>query len=178
MHDDVCRHRIGKAEVIGGRDAVDEHAGLVAPRQRVDDGSGIGIGRLAGQAVGPWLVVEPARDAADLLAARQPVKRLVDSLARAEVEEIDRRLGPEGGGLLHPIKDVRFQIQGIPAHRHFLCQKHIYGVRAERLVGSDQNYHASQMRDNSRPLIRTARPSGHTSVAARSSPPPAYLAGA
>lgn len=53
MHDDVRGHRIGEAEVIGGSDAVDQHAGLVAPRQRVDDGAGIWIGRLAGQAVGP-----------------------------------------------------------------------------------------------------------------------------
>jgi len=126
MHDDVRGHRIGKAEVIGGRDAVDEHAGLVAPRQRVDHGAGIGIGQFAGQAVDPGLVVESARDAADLLAARQPVKRLVDSLARPEIEEIDGRPGAEGGSLLHPTKDVRFQTQGIPTHRRFLCQKYIY----------------------------------------------------
>ncbi|AJP73729.1 hypothetical protein TS85_20885 [Sphingomonas hengshuiensis] len=109
MHDDVRGHRVGKAEVIGGRDAVDEHAGLVAPRQRVDDGAGVWIGGLTGQAVSPGLVVESARDAADLLAARQPVQRLVDSLARPVIEEIDGRPGTEGGSLLHPTKDVRFR---------------------------------------------------------------------
>ncbi len=91
MHDDAGRYGIGETKIVGGGHAIDQDAGLVAARQRIDDGTRIRVRCLAREAVECRFVIEAARDSAHVAIAGQAVEHLIDGVARTQVEEILRR---------------------------------------------------------------------------------------
>jgi hypothetical protein len=60
MDHDLCRYCIGTCQVVGGGQAVDEHAKLFAPRDRIDHCARIGWRRLACQLIVAGRVVQTA----------------------------------------------------------------------------------------------------------------------
>jgi len=68
---------------------VDQHAGLVASGESIDDLSIVGHGRPLRQAVDPRNVVQPAIDSAKLARVDEALQNLVHGVAVAEVKEIE-----------------------------------------------------------------------------------------
>jgi hypothetical protein len=69
VHDNARGDRGGEAEVIGGRQAVHQHAHLVPSRHRVQHVPVVGCAGLPGKGVRAGHVVQPPIDPAELAAA-------------------------------------------------------------------------------------------------------------
>ena len=116
MDHDACRHRIGEAEVIRRRDPIDDHAVLVAAGQSIDDSAGIGTSGLGGQRVEARLVIETTRDTPDIARSGKAMERLINGVARAEVNEIDRRPDTERRLVGHAHCDSGLEIEPGATH--------------------------------------------------------------
>jgi hypothetical protein len=91
MHHDFGRNCVSQAQIVRCGHAIDKHPGLVASRDSVDDRARVGgIGSL-GKLVEARLIVEPAINSPEASAFRQPLQRLIDGIARGEIDEITGR---------------------------------------------------------------------------------------
>lgn len=62
------------------------------------------------------LVIETARDGPDVTCTGEAVERLIDGVARAEVDEINRRPDSEGRVVRHALCDGGLEIEPWAAH--------------------------------------------------------------
>jgi hypothetical protein len=91
MDDDASRDGIGESEIVGCGYAIDKDTGLVPASQRIDNGARIGVRGLAREGVEFRLVIEAAGNPANVAIAGQSMERLIDGVARAEIEKVLRR---------------------------------------------------------------------------------------
>jgi hypothetical protein len=107
---------IRQAEVIRRGHAIDQHADLVAAAERLDHGARIWRIGFLRQLVEAGPVIEPAIDPAQLLRRSQSLERLVDSVARAEVEEVRWRPRLAWHIALDPLQDGSFEVGLLVGH--------------------------------------------------------------
>jgi len=91
MNDHVRRNRSRQTEIVRGSEAVDKHSDLVAPCESVNDLPIVGDRWSFRQVVGPGRVVQPPVDPSELPCQDKTLKRLINGVSTAEVEEVHRR---------------------------------------------------------------------------------------
>jgi hypothetical protein len=107
MDDDLRRHRVGEAEIVGGGHAIDEDANLVAARHGVDHRLWAGGIGLVGQFIMRRLVIEAAVDPAQFAGLAEPLESLIDCVSPPEIEKIAGR--PDAARHGCAIEDGGFQ---------------------------------------------------------------------
>jgi hypothetical protein len=91
VHDDPGWNGVGKAEIIGGGHAIDEHSDLIPASDSVDDRAGVGRVRLLEQAVETRTVIKSVADPAHAPCAYESLQCLVDGVTSGEVQKVHRR---------------------------------------------------------------------------------------
>jgi hypothetical protein len=113
VNDDMGGNGIGKTELVCRRETDHQNSDLIAPRDGVDDRRVIGSGGFSGEAAHGGHVIESTIDAPDVVRPREPLKRLVDASAGAEVKKVHRRPDDEWLSRAHPAEDQGPQIESV-----------------------------------------------------------------
>lgn len=90
MNDHVRRNRSRETEIVRGSEAVDEHANLVASGEGINDLAIVRNHWSFGQVVDPGHVVQASVDASQLASLDQTLKRLINGVSTAKIEEVHR----------------------------------------------------------------------------------------
>jgi hypothetical protein len=109
----ACRNRSCEAEVVRGSEAINQHADLITSSQSINDLAIVGHGRPLRQPADPERVVEAAVNASEPAGVNEPLKRLVNGVSTAEVEEI--KSGPDLSrwGIRDSVRDQLLKIDHV-----------------------------------------------------------------
>ena len=81
MHHNLSWHSVAKAKVVGGCHAIDQHPGLIAPRDGLDHATIIRDRHLPSELVTARLVIETAIEAPNFRRKREALQRFIDGFA-------------------------------------------------------------------------------------------------
>ena len=90
MYHNPARHGIAQTQIVGGRHPVDQHPGLIPPRDRVDDTPVVWPRGLPREGIEARAVIEATVDA-EHAGDNEPLQGLIDGFLRAKIEEIAKR---------------------------------------------------------------------------------------
>jgi hypothetical protein len=118
VNDHVRRDRRRQSEIVGGGKTVDKHPELVASGEGINDLAIVGDRRSSRQAVDPGRVVQTSVNASQLAGLHQTLKRLIDGVSIAKIEEVYRCPDLSCWSSRDPICDSTFEVGHRPIFAH------------------------------------------------------------